>query len=122
MLLPRLGGFWLLSPREFSQINESHPTDHDSSSSEHTNMYAGDQLATHAGRARHRRDFGTESQDAWIGQGEVPQVHVIGCVVLVVQLDHVDMNQVTLASAVREKPDALDLVAFAHTALVRVGQ
>jgi hypothetical protein len=36
MLLPKLGGFWLLPPRDFPQPNESHPMDHDSNSSGHT--------------------------------------------------------------------------------------
>jgi hypothetical protein len=36
MLLPKLGGSWLLPPRDFSQTNESHPMDHDSISSGHT--------------------------------------------------------------------------------------
>ena len=36
MLLPKLGGFWLLPPRDFpQQSNESHPMDHDSNSSGH---------------------------------------------------------------------------------------
>ena len=38
MLLPKLGGFWLLPPRDFSQPNQSHPMDHDSNSSGHTNV------------------------------------------------------------------------------------
>ena len=33
MLLPKLGGFWLLPPRDFSHTSESHPMDHDSVSS-----------------------------------------------------------------------------------------
>jgi len=36
MLLPKLGGFWLLPPRDFPHLNESHPMDHDSDSSGHT--------------------------------------------------------------------------------------
>ena len=36
MLLPKLGGSWLLPPRDFSHHSESHPTDHDSDSSGHT--------------------------------------------------------------------------------------
>jgi len=36
MLLPKLGGFWLLPPRDFPLI-EGHPMDHDSNSSGHTN-------------------------------------------------------------------------------------
>jgi hypothetical protein len=35
MLLPKLGGFWLLPPWDFSHLNESHPMDHDSDSSGH---------------------------------------------------------------------------------------
>jgi len=35
MLLPKLGGFWLLPPRDFPP-KESHPMDHDSNSSGHT--------------------------------------------------------------------------------------
>jgi hypothetical protein len=31
-----LGGFWLLPPRDFPHIYESHPMDHDSNSSGHT--------------------------------------------------------------------------------------
>jgi hypothetical protein len=42
MLLPKLGGFWLLPPRDFSQLNESHPMDHDSNSSGHTNNIEND--------------------------------------------------------------------------------
>jgi len=37
MLLPKLGGFWLLPPRDFPHLNESHPMDHDSDSSGHAN-------------------------------------------------------------------------------------
>jgi hypothetical protein len=36
MLLPKLGGFWLLPPRDSSPSQESHPMDHDSNSSGHT--------------------------------------------------------------------------------------
>ena len=36
MLLPKLGGSWLLPPRDFPHLNESHPMDHDSDSSGHT--------------------------------------------------------------------------------------
>ncbi len=36
MTLPKLGGFWLLPPRDFPHRNESHPMDHDSDSSGHT--------------------------------------------------------------------------------------
>src|SRR5882724_10835563 len=41
MLLPKLGGSWLLPPRDFSHKNESHPMDHDSNSSGHTNARPG---------------------------------------------------------------------------------
>jgi len=37
MLLLKLGGSWLLPPRDFSHKNEIHPMDHDSNSSGHTN-------------------------------------------------------------------------------------
>jgi hypothetical protein len=40
MLLSKLGGSWLLPPRDFPHINESHPMDHDSVSSGHTNTKA----------------------------------------------------------------------------------
>jgi len=36
MLLPKLGGSWLLPPRDFPHFCESHPMDHDSNSSGHT--------------------------------------------------------------------------------------
>jgi hypothetical protein len=36
MLLPKLGGSWLLPPRDFSHTSENHPMDHDSNSSGHT--------------------------------------------------------------------------------------
>ena len=35
MLLPKLGGSWLLPPRDFPHQSESRPTDHDSNSSGH---------------------------------------------------------------------------------------
>src|SRR3989304_5825052 len=38
MLLPKLGGLWLFPPRDFPHLNESHPMDHDSVSSGHTNI------------------------------------------------------------------------------------
>jgi len=38
MLLPKLGGLWLLPPRDFPHLNESHPMDHDSDSSGHTEI------------------------------------------------------------------------------------
>jgi hypothetical protein len=37
MLLPKLGGSWLLPPWDFPQLYESHPMDHDSVSSGHAN-------------------------------------------------------------------------------------
>jgi hypothetical protein len=37
MLLPKLGGSWLLPPRDFPHLNEFHPMDHDSVSSGHAN-------------------------------------------------------------------------------------
>jgi len=37
MLLLKLGGSWLLPPRDFS-LKESHPMDHDSNSSGHTKI------------------------------------------------------------------------------------
>jgi len=40
MLLPKLGGFWLLPPRDLPHLNESHPMDHDSNSSGHANTQA----------------------------------------------------------------------------------
>ncbi len=40
MLLPKLGGFWLLPPRDFPHLSESHPMDHDSNSSGHTDIKA----------------------------------------------------------------------------------
>src|SRR5713226_3292983 len=40
MLLPKLGGFWLLPPRDFPHHYESHPMDHDSDSSGHTESEA----------------------------------------------------------------------------------
>ena len=40
MLLPELGGSWLLPPRDFPHFNESHPMDHDSISSGHTEYHA----------------------------------------------------------------------------------
>ena len=40
MLLPKLGGFWLLPPRDFPHLSESHPMDHDSNSSGHTEIKA----------------------------------------------------------------------------------
>ena len=45
MLLPKLGGLWLLPPRDFFHLNESHPMDHDSNSSGHA-TYAGLTLMT----------------------------------------------------------------------------
>jgi len=38
MLLPKLGGSWLLPPRDFPHLNESHPMDHDSDSSGHAKI------------------------------------------------------------------------------------
>ena len=38
MLLPKLGGFWLLPPRDFPHLSESHPMDHDSDSSGHAKI------------------------------------------------------------------------------------
>jgi hypothetical protein len=40
MLLPKLGGLWLFPPWDFPHQNESHPMDHDSNSSGHTNIQA----------------------------------------------------------------------------------
>jgi hypothetical protein len=44
MLPPKLGGSWLLPPWDFPQTNESHPMDHDSNSSGHTNNHAWHQI------------------------------------------------------------------------------
>src|SRR5262245_38803792 len=45
MPLPGLGGSWLLPPRDFSHLNESHPMDHDSNSSGHTSAIGHDTSA-----------------------------------------------------------------------------
>ena len=46
MLLPKLGGLWLLPPRDFPHLNESHPMDHDSNSSGHATIKAWHPLYT----------------------------------------------------------------------------
>ena len=52
MLLPKLGGFWLLPPRDSSHhfLSESHPMDHDSDSSGHANTQARPQLRSSSSR------------------------------------------------------------------------
>lgn len=54
MLLPELGGPWLLPPRDFPQQLESHPMDHDSHSSGHTDCKARPHLS--------RRTSGSQRQ------------------------------------------------------------